>query len=432
MRQLTFSIERHSDRTYLLVSGEPVCAERLVRTHIQMIRAAQPQGVLVPEYEEHNRTGRLVYEITGLISFEQLYRRVEPDKREVIHQLLACLAVMENAALFMLNKNGFILNTGFMFTGGKPGSVSLLYVPIRLAEEYDAAADFGRLAEQLIGIEPPRGIAVTLAGWDTYLQEQLRSVQVESRIEPNRDQSAEGGAEELDMQKSPIELEFEEDLPMTNRVGVKADPWGSKSLRAATSVCALLWISCALFPSTQLLASCSLATVAAAGFVSFTMLSPGSKHKRKHKVAVPSTENEAAERQAAPVPAMDRTVFLNDSSAASDETVWLPIPTAKILYLLEIRCRDVDAVRKEWKGEPIRFGRGPDACCVLDNSPGISRLHAELRKEGELLLVTDLGSRNGTFVNGEKLEPHTPHRIEPGASMRMAGVEVNVLEADVG
>jgi ABC-type multidrug transport system ATPase subunit len=51
----------------------------------------------------------------------------------------------------------------------------------------------------------------------------------------------------------------------------------------------------------------------------------------------------------------------------------------------------------------IRLGRAPDNNFVLD-APGVSRYHAMLSYEdGSQPTITDLGSLNGTFVNGEQL-----------------------------
>lgn len=52
----------------------------------------------------------------------------------------------------------------------------------------------------------------------------------------------------------------------------------------------------------------------------------------------------------------------------------------------------------------LRIGRGPDNDVVLpDEGKAVSRFHAELRNEGAGYVVIDLGSQNGTWVNGERV-----------------------------
>ncbi len=57
----------------------------------------------------------------------------------------------------------------------------------------------------------------------------------------------------------------------------------------------------------------------------------------------------------------------------------------------------------EIKGETLVIGRdeNPDGIQILDQ--GISRRHAEIFRIGEMYFIRDLGSRNGTFVNEEKI-----------------------------
>jgi hypothetical protein len=48
---------------------------------------------------------------------------------------------------------------------------------------------------------------------------------------------------------------------------------------------------------------------------------------------------------------------------------------------------------------PVVLGRLPE-CDVVVNDPNVSRRHAEFRRTAEGVVVTDLGSTNGTRVNG--------------------------------
>ena len=59
----------------------------------------------------------------------------------------------------------------------------------------------------------------------------------------------------------------------------------------------------------------------------------------------------------------------------------------------------------------VTIGRAKDCDCVLAE-PTVSRLHAELRRDGERWLLRDLGSRNGTRVNGLRVLEAT--EVRPG------------------
>jgi pSer/pThr/pTyr-binding forkhead associated (FHA) protein len=53
---------------------------------------------------------------------------------------------------------------------------------------------------------------------------------------------------------------------------------------------------------------------------------------------------------------------------------------------------------------------------------GVSCNHAILHREGEYLMLSDLGSTNGTFVNGQRLTPHEPHVIKNGDQIRLGNL----------
>src|SRR5690348_7616645 len=58
------------------------------------------------------------------------------------------------------------------------------------------------------------------------------------------------------------------------------------------------------------------------------------------------------------------------------------------------------------EGVPLIVGRAP-TCDLPVFDPTISRRHAELRSIDSTLHLRDLGSSNGTFVNGEKVDDAT-------------------------
>lgn len=58
---------------------------------------------------------------------------------------------------------------------------------------------------------------------------------------------------------------------------------------------------------------------------------------------------------------------------------------------------------------PFRIGRSPE-CDFVVHSTKVSKEHAEIARRRSTWLVRDLGSRNGTFVNGERITEPRPLR----------------------
>jgi hypothetical protein len=67
---------------------------------------------------------------------------------------------------------------------------------------------------------------------------------------------------------------------------------------------------------------------------------------------------------------------------------------------------DIDGQRYILTGPVTVIGRGSEADIVVDD-PGVSRRHLEIRVTPSGPIATDLGSTNGTFVEGHRVEAAT-------------------------
>jgi pSer/pThr/pTyr-binding forkhead associated (FHA) protein len=93
----------------------------------------------------------------------------------------------------------------------------------------------------------------------------------------------------------------------------------------------------------------------------------------------------------------------------------MPDPALAILF-----APPLPPVRLEAGREAV-LGRGED-CDVRVVSDQVSRRHAAVRKLGADYLVRDLGSTNGTLVNGERVEGE--RKLKPGDRIEVGGVGV--------
>ncbi len=72
--------------------------------------------------------------------------------------------------------------------------------------------------------------------------------------------------------------------------------------------------------------------------------------------------------------------------------------------LFVIRGND-QGVRFELDETPVRIGRDASSAVQLHDTE-VSRQHAEIRRHDDAFTIADLGSSNGTFVNGRRVERH--------------------------
>jgi Domain of unknown function (DUF4388)/FHA domain len=78
-------------------------------------------------------------------------------------------------------------------------------------------------------------------------------------------------------------------------------------------------------------------------------------------------------------------------------------------------------------GREAVLGRG-EGCEVRIDSTGASRRHAVVRAAGGEFRVSDLGSTNGTFVNGRRVDGECA--LRPGDRIEVGGVPVTFCRVD--
>lgn len=77
-------------------------------------------------------------------------------------------------------------------------------------------------------------------------------------------------------------------------------------------------------------------------------------------------------------------------------------------------------------GKAIRFGRDAASCQMVLNTGSVSRLHCVVRSEGDRLLLRDLGSANGTRLNGKRIAPDQDVVLSPGDVFELGTVRFEV------
>ena len=98
------------------------------------------------------------------------------------------------------------------------------------------------------------------------------------------------------------------------------------------------------------------------------------------------------------------------------------VDTGQVLPLAE---RNEFTLGRISEGQPIM----PD----VDLSPyqaysrGVSRLHAVIKREASHIFLMDLGSANGTYVNGKRLSPNVEHPLTNGDVVALGKLKFQIL-----
>jgi pSer/pThr/pTyr-binding forkhead associated (FHA) protein len=96
-----------------------------------------------------------------------------------------------------------------------------------------------------------------------------------------------------------------------------------------------------------------------------------------------------------------------------------PSPSAAPLASLLFRSGELKGKRLPIKVPVVNIGRG-DYNDVVIADPSVSTMHAKLQRREAIWILVDLGSTNGTFVEGERLTGEAP--LSPGTTVRFGDV----------
>jgi len=58
---------------------------------------------------------------------------------------------------------------------------------------------------------------------------------------------------------------------------------------------------------------------------------------------------------------------------------------------------------------------------------GVSRRHCKIHQRDSSYLVEDVGSANGTFLNGQRLIPYLPHVLKDGDKLQVGRIKLQVI-----
>ena len=104
---------------------------------------------------------------------------------------------------------------------------------------------------------------------------------------------------------------------------------------------------------------------------------------------------------------------------------WLSLHLMDSGKILPLASRNEFTLGRLSEGQPIM----PD----IDLTPyqayasGVSRLHAVVKRDGNRVLVMDLGSSNGTYLNGRRLNPHVEEPLNHGDIVAVGKLKIQIL-----
>ena len=104
---------------------------------------------------------------------------------------------------------------------------------------------------------------------------------------------------------------------------------------------------------------------------------------------------------------------------------WISLHLMDSGKILPLASRNEFTLGRLSEGQPIM----PD----IDLTPyqayasGVSRLHAVVKRDASKVMVMDLGSSNGTYINGRRINPHVEESLSHGDIVALGKLKIQVL-----
>jgi hypothetical protein len=134
-----------------------------------------------------------------------------------------------------------------------------------------------------------------------------------------------------------------------------------------------------------------------------------------------TTQNISTEKFSSGLPKNDQDVY----QPFDGQDAWGSIHLLDTGQVLPLTSRNEFTLGRISEGQPIM----PD----IDLSPyqayagGVSRLHAIIKRDGDRILFMDLGSANGSYINGKRLQPNAEQYINHGDIVALGKLKMQIL-----
>ncbi len=454
--------KRDLQRNYLILEGEEETGEEDYR--VQMAERNKIPGLLPFHRSRTDGVLRLYYEITGKQPLSGLYEKKPLSCSDIFLILTGINETLDNLQKFLLGPEQLVFSPEYIFMDPNDRRVQLCYAPgIAIREPISKLAEF-----ILKRLDHQDGEAVAL-GYFFYQKIQEENFSLQAALRESLQRSAKQKEEKASL---PYDRQLRE--PMSSggasdgeeeevlHKGRGQDPYSPRELwegsgeknpeaeKASREKKGgfVNWLFEKIHPAVLLSSLFLLAvleivfylrylrlTEAGGAFfliLSAEMLANSRWRKRRAKKEAERLGRWAKEEQ-------------EESEAFSSLKEEMYEGLAGNAYVEETRCladlSPESGIRLELSHGPgggtpgqraveeiilergaMIVGKLEGQCDVLLSSSTVSRVHARLERRGGRYFVKDLNSRNGTFLNGERLEPQEEREFFRGDGICFAEI----------
>jgi len=464
--------DSQQDGEYLLIfKEEGLKNEDLTAIQVNMLQNNFIPRLLPIEIEEIDLNVRLRYHVAEKKRLSTLLKQRKIAFKDYLQLLIQLVSVIEDSKIYMLNENHYILIPDFIFIGRNPYDIYLTYLPIKDIEKQrslqselskfiletirSTEAIQGQAYQRILEVIKQEHFNINLLRQS--LQE-LVHPQEQTEVYPSLDHSSTIETlekEEKKMNEQKNEKITQEKLEKDNvKVKEALKPLSERKRVLLFSVTflliAVLWRFYLDYQNEGFFYVSLGLTILLVDidFILIKIWRPKvkrntgkkystnkelrkSKEQRKTKDAAQVSNHEKRDasttyyhnlsKNTSIITQSDETELLDQETGQDTDSNSLPLA-------LLVRNRGVKTEKIEIKGKSFFIGRNSAVVHYVEHSRGVSRVHLEILYNQTGFGLKDLGSKNGSFLNNERLIPNKVYPLKTGDVIRVAKVEFTFQE----
>ncbi|MGX9930735.1 DUF6382 domain-containing protein [Virgibacillus salarius] len=431
---------------------------------LKMIQANHIPRLIPMSFEDINGRSTVYYRIEGLRKLRPIVKEKPLTMQEYYALFINIIQALQDSSNYMLNDQQYVLHEDFIYIGNGYHQVYLTYLPVNeIANKPSMYEELKKLILNMASeVQGLKGVqfkmilsyikdpGFSLQGLKQLLSQLQGTQQQQSINNENEDANAEQD------QQTTIMKKVKKLPPLTSKMKTYSILIGILAL-------AVIWKLYESSPNSIMFGVSSVLSVGviAGVYVYWKVWRPGveptiiekevrvKNKQRKNKSTIAKKTSEATSEHTNDLPAQQDSaisynqevvnqVFAQQSETAStlhtnsetlttdtssissnqrDQTMLLDeeelhgkkLPKVKN-YLLVKREEAEESI--ELEKDNYIIGRAEKGTDYVEKSVGVSRLHIELVKLSDTYGIKDLGSKNGTYINEEKIIPYKIHELK--------------------
>ena len=414
-----FSNDYLSDggKNYLVLDKEGLSKTKLVWFQVEMLTNNKIKGIVKLDVREKDSKVKLYYNLSGLVILSNFLKRNKIGKSDFISILDMLISVILNNNNYFLNDQSLVLDEKMVFIDPKSREVYLIYIPVEIHQ--DIIQSLKAFIIKLI-------VSANIETRDDFIQQMLNLIKAEdfnlsdfrNQLKAVRDEVNTSAQSVSKKGSSEGNVDPSRTITVTEGRNIRTLFLGGAAIISILAAAISYWGVNLKFLMSQSGVTTQVLTYGAAAAacigVTFRIL-----HKESNYVPK-SEKTEYNKREPEPPKSPEFTVS-NELPGApgggTDDTVLLS--ELNFPELMTVNGQDSVLIDK-----PIFIiGRNREVCDYVIEDRGVGRAHAQIRKVDSFYFIEDMDSKNGTFVNDEKISSNQQYKLNRNDKVTIANVE---------